>query len=70
MLKIYYNIRGLVILIYSTTLNYETKGYSDILNITNDVQDAINKSGFTNGIVNIFVIGSTASYQLLNLNLH
>jgi len=39
----------------------KTKGFSDIHNITAEVQDIVGKSGITNGLVNIFAVGSTAS---------
>ena len=37
-----------------------SKGNSDIIDITNNVQDKINSSGFTEGNVLVFVGGSTA----------
>ena len=37
-----------------------SKGNSDIIDITNNVQDKINASGFTEGNVLVFVGGSTA----------
>ena len=42
------------------TFSISTKGNSDIIDITNKVQDIIQKSKVDSGIVNVFVIGSTA----------
>ena len=39
----------------------QTKGFSDIKDITGEVQDIVSKSKIKNGIVNIFAVGSTAS---------
>jgi secondary thiamine-phosphate synthase enzyme len=41
-------------------LHFSTKGKNQIINITSDVNMAIKKSGISDGIINIFVIGSTA----------
>lgn len=42
-------------------LSLNTKGYSDIKDITEEVQNIVQSSGISNGLVNIFVVGSTAS---------
>lgn len=42
-------------------LRFQTSKDFDVIDITKKVQDAILKSGLLDGIVNIFVIGSTAS---------
>ena len=42
-------------------LEFETKGETDMLDITKDVQEFILNSGLKDGIVNVFVIGSTAA---------
>jgi secondary thiamine-phosphate synthase enzyme len=42
-------------------LSFHTSKDFDVIDITDKVQDAILKSGLSDGIVNIFVIGSTAS---------
>ncbi|MFX1366207.1 MAG: secondary thiamine-phosphate synthase enzyme YjbQ [Promethearchaeota archaeon] len=39
----------------------KTKAYCDVINITQDVQNAINKSGIENGLVNVHVAGSTGA---------
>ncbi|ARM30725.1 secondary thiamine-phosphate synthase enzyme YjbQ [Prosthecochloris sp. HL-130-GSB] len=46
---------------YSTTLDIETKGFSDIIDITTDIEKTIHESRIQEGIVNITVMGSTAS---------
>lgn len=38
---------------------FKTKGDTDIINITDDIKDIINKSNITNGIATIFVPGAT-----------
>lgn len=48
-------------MVSGTQFSIKTKGFSDIHNITADVQDIIEKSGIQNGLVNIFAVGSTAS---------
>ena len=37
-----------------------TKGNNDILNITREIEDILEKSKIKKGIVNLFVVGSTA----------
>ena len=48
-------------MIFGEYISIQTKGYSDINNITNEVQDIIRKAKIRNGLVNIFAVGSTAS---------
>lgn len=48
-------------MVYGQEISLSTKGFSDIKDITGDVQNIINKSGITEGIVLVSVIGSTAS---------
>ena len=47
--------------IKTTQLNLKTKGAGDLLNITEAVQDALEKTNIKEGSVNVFVIGSTAA---------
>ncbi len=42
------------------TINVNTRGNTDIINITENVQNEINKAGFDEGSVLVFVVGSTA----------
>ncbi len=48
-------------MVFGEYFSIQTKGFSDIRDITNEVQDIIQKSKITNGLVNIFAVGSTAS---------
>ena len=48
-------------MVSGTQFSIKTKGFSDIHDITAKVQDIIRKSGITDGLVNIFSVGSTAS---------
>ena len=43
----------------------KTKGYSDVKDITNEVQGIVLKSRIKNGLVNIFIPGSTASISTI-----
>ncbi len=45
--------------IKTENITCSTKGYTDIINITNEVQSAIEKNAVKNGIVTVFVPGST-----------
>lgn len=47
--------------VYCGEVNIETNGDVDIVDITSDVQDVINKSKIKDGIVCVFVPGSTGS---------
>jgi len=43
------------------TFDIKSKAYCDVINITSQVQNAIEKSGLKNGIVNVHVAGSTGA---------
>jgi secondary thiamine-phosphate synthase enzyme len=43
------------------TFDLKTKSYCDVINISQQVQNAINNSGIKNGIVNVHVAGSTGA---------
>lgn len=47
--------------VYCGEVNIETNGDVDIVDITSDVQDVIGKSKIKDGIVCVFVPGSTGS---------
>ena len=47
--------------VYCGELNVKTRGEVDIINITDDVQDIVNKSKIKDGIVCLFVPGSTGT---------
>lgn len=46
--------------IITTSINIETKGNNDIIDITDDIQSIINQYNFVEGNALIFVAGSTA----------
>ncbi len=47
--------------IISQTISISTKGFSDILNITNQVDTVIGRSKIENGLVTVFCPGSTGA---------
>jgi secondary thiamine-phosphate synthase enzyme len=47
--------------VFGEHFSIKTKGYSDIRDVTADVNEIIVKSGITKGLVNVFAVGSTAS---------
>ena len=52
-------------MVYGEKINFSTKGFSDIIHITNNVKSILTKSKIKNGIINISVIGSTASISTI-----
>ena len=46
---------------FSKTIRLATQGFSDITDMTATIEDIISESGIQEGIINISVIGSTAS---------
>jgi len=48
-------------MVYGRKITLSTKGFSDIKDITREVKDIVSQSGIKNGLVNVFIIGSTAS---------
>ncbi len=48
-------------MVFGEYLSIHTAGYSDIKDITNEVQKIVLKSKMTNGLVSVFATGSTAS---------
>lgn len=46
-------------------INIRTSGFSDICDITEQVENAVQESGIREGIVNIHIIGSTASVSTI-----
>lgn len=51
--------------IYSRKLEVPVEGYSGIENITDQVRDVATESGFREGMINIYSIGSTASISTI-----
>jgi len=48
-------------MVFGEYFSITTKGFSDIKDITGEVQEIVSKSKVKNGIVNVFAVGSTAS---------
>jgi len=46
--------------IFSETINLETSGFPDIIDLSNQIERALNRSGITDGLITVFVPGSTA----------
>jgi len=46
-------------MIYSETISFNTKGFSDIIDMTHDVLSVIGRSGVKNGLITVFCPGST-----------
>ncbi len=52
-------------MIYGETLDFSSEGFSDLIDVTAPVQAVIARSAAAAGIVNVFVIGSTASVSTI-----
>ncbi len=52
-------------MVVGQTITLKTRGYSDILNITEEVQQIVADSDITHGTATISVIGSTASVSTI-----
>lgn len=52
-------------MVYGKTISLTAKGFSDIKDITGSVRKIVAESGIQNGIVTVFVIGSTASISTI-----
>ena len=48
-------------MVYGRTITVSTAGYSDIINISEEVQSIVSSSGVQDGLAAVTVIGSTAS---------
>ena len=46
-------------MVFTDTISLNTKGFTDILDITDTVEGIARKSGITNGLVTVFCSGST-----------
>lgn len=51
--------------IYSKEITINSAGFSEIKNITQQVEEAARESGFDEGLIHIFPIGSTASISTI-----
>ena len=52
-------------MVHGEEFTIQTKGYSDIRDITGEVQHIIDSSGVTGGIVVVHAVGSTASISTI-----
>ncbi len=52
-------------MIYSEYLNVKTSGFSDIIDITNEIQRIATNSNIFDGMINVFITGSTASISTI-----
>ncbi|MBN1575251.1 MAG: YjbQ family protein [Chitinispirillaceae bacterium] len=52
-------------MVYGSTITLQTKGFSDIRDITGQVKRIISESSIINGIVVVFAVGSTASISTI-----
>jgi secondary thiamine-phosphate synthase enzyme len=52
-------------MVHGEEVQLETAGFSDIHDITGEVQAIVTRSGARSGIVSVFVIGSTASVSTI-----
>jgi len=48
-------------MVYGKTITISTVGYSDIINVSDQVQSTVSASGIQDGLAAVTVIGSTAS---------
>lgn len=48
-------------MIFSETVSLQTKGFCDVIEITDDVAAAVSRSGMKDGLVTVFCPGSTGS---------
>ena len=52
-------------MVFGKKITLSTKGFSDIKNITDEVKKIVSLSGIKNGLINVSVIGSTASVSTM-----
>jgi len=52
-------------MVYGKEISFDTKGFSDIKNITEEVNNVVSQSKIKDGLVCISVIGSTASVSTM-----
>jgi secondary thiamine-phosphate synthase enzyme len=50
---------------FGDTLTFQTRGFSDVHDLTAAVQDIVERSGIRDGVVAVTVIGSTASISTI-----
>jgi secondary thiamine-phosphate synthase enzyme len=52
-------------MVYGDTLTCQTRGFSDVHDLTGAVQSVVGRSGIRDGVVAVTVIGSTASISAI-----
>lgn len=52
-------------MVFGESFSIEAQGFSDIKDITDNVRHIVSTSGVKNGLVHIFVVGSTASISTI-----
>jgi secondary thiamine-phosphate synthase enzyme len=52
-------------MVYGKEIGFSSRGFSDMKDITVEVAEIVRESGITNGLVNVSVIGSTASVSTI-----
>ncbi len=52
-------------MVYGKTIRLNTRGFSDVVDITRHVSEVVTESKVKNGIVSVFVMGSTASVSTM-----
>ena len=52
-------------MVFGKEIELSTEGFSDIKNITNEVDGIVAGSGINEGLVNVFIIGSTATVSTM-----
>ena len=52
-------------MVFGNSFTVQTRGFSDIVNITAEVQSIVARSEMESGIASVFVVGSTASISTI-----
>jgi secondary thiamine-phosphate synthase enzyme len=52
-------------MVFGNSFTIQTRGFSDVVNVTSEVQLILAKSEMESGIVTVFVVGSTASISTI-----
>jgi secondary thiamine-phosphate synthase enzyme len=52
-------------MVFGKDFSVQTQGFSDIVDVTPDVEDIVAESEITSGIATVFVVGSTASISTI-----
>lgn len=55
-------------MVFNATIKISTKGICDVVDITQEVDEVVNKSKIKNGIAVVFVTGSTAGVTTIEAN--